>query len=337
MKIKVSELRSFKSNASFIKTNTLLPVLSYLKFSDGIITKNNLHSFLIQKMSPFKESFLVDEKILMNFIDCTAEEEIEIKIKDKRIWITDGNTKVTSSTEDVINFPPLPEGGDDQVAFTKDILTSIKTASNFLSHNENEPFRSHLFIGKKAICASNGFVAYVEQFEVEIPEIILSKENAQIVSKLDNAFFYQNGNYHFFESGNVKYGFIKPAVNFFDLTKFSVYSKDKFFTVNKNDIIRFNDIAMSSTPSKTVTSIFGVVNNVMTLNLQDIDFEVTVTKEIPVEGEMEGDFRFMPLNMNQILKNIPSDDLTFYQAKNKFYITGKEGFTTLLMGVVNEN
>lgn len=336
MKIKVADLKSFKANAAFIKQNSIIPVLSYLKFQDGAITKNNLSAFLIQKIGKSKEAFLVDEKILMSFIDNTSDEEIEIKLDNKRVMISDSTTKDYSPTEEIINFPSNEDSPEDQTEFDLDVLSAIKITSAFIMPDGDMPAKSHIFIGKKAVAGSNGFVAYIETFKKELPEVVLKKDTAAAVSKFDTVNFSQTERYHFFENGNCKYGFIKPDYPFFDLTVFGTFNKKSpKFTINKNDFIRFNDICISSSVIKTMTANFTIAGVQLKLTMKDADYERDIVKDVVIEGKMEGEFMFMPIYMNQLLKNVPDTDLTFYQEKDKYYVTGDSGFTSLIMATVH--
>lgn len=334
MKISVSELKSFKANASFIKQNNIIPVLAYLKFEDGCITKNNLHSFLIQQVGKFTEKILVDEKILMAFVDNASADEIEISVSGKRILITDGFTKDYSPTDDIINFPTNESEVFKKTKISVDVLAAIKTASTFILSDEAMPNKSNIFVGKKAVAGSNGFIAYVKTFDQELPKMVLSKDTCTAISKFGSIDFYESENYHFFENDKCKFGFIKPTYPFFDLTVFGKFDTEApHFEVNKYDLIRFNDLAISS-PSKKVVATFKVISEVMKLEMKDADYERDVQKDISATGEDVSSFAYMPVNLNQLLKNVPDADLTFYQAKNKYYITGESNFTTLIMEVI---
>lgn len=334
MKISVSELKSFKANASFIKQNNIIPVLAYLKFENGCVIKNNLNSFLIQKIGKFKESILVDEKILMAFVDNASSDEIEISVSGKRILITDGFTKDYSPTDDIINFPTNENGVFDKVQISAEVLASIKTASTFILSEETMPNKSNIFVGKKSVAGSNGFIAYVKTFDTDLTQMVLSKDTCTAISKFGSIDFYESENYHFFENDKCKFGFIKPTYPFFDLTVFGKYDNEApHFEVNKFDLIKFNDLAISS-PSKKVVATLKVQSEVMKLVMKDSDYERDVEKDISVTGEDVSLFAYMPVNLNQLLKNVPDNDVTFYQAKNKYYITGESGFTTLIMEVI---
>jgi hypothetical protein len=277
----------------------------------------------------------VDEKILMAFVDNASADEIEITVSGKRILITDGFTKDYSPTDELINFPTNETGEFEKTEISVEVLAALKNASTFILSDETMPNKSNVFVGKKGVAGSNGFIAYVKMFDQYLPEMVLSKDTCTAISKFDKINFSESERYHFFENDKCKFGFIKPIYPFFNLTVFGVFDKEApHFEANKFDLIRFNDLAISS-PSKKVVANFKVVSEVMHLEMKDADYERDVQKDISVTGEDVDKFAYMPVNLNQLLKNVPDADLTFYQAKNKYYITGESGCTTLIMEVID--
>lgn len=115
MKISTSELKRFKHNSSFIKKNNILPILGYLKFDDGKITKTNLHSFIEQKTN-VKGSFLVPEMNLFNFLARSTEDFVDVYVKDGMCIISDGKLPVVKvPTEDIKHFPSTPTPDEEQL------------------------------------------------------------------------------------------------------------------------------------------------------------------------------------------------------------------------------
>ena len=84
-RIKKAEIDAFKLQASFIVTNTTLPILGYIKFEvEGDycrITKSNNEAFLVRTVSCDSEdcSFLVEETVLYSFADFSTSEYINFQ------------------------------------------------------------------------------------------------------------------------------------------------------------------------------------------------------------------------------------------------------------------
>lgn len=335
MKIKVSDLKRFKSNASSLKVNRLLPILSYIKFADGEVTKNSQHSFFTQKINGITEPFLVDEKTLMNFVDNTQSEDIDIKIKDHRVFITDGKIKISAPTEDVSIFPEPDKNVNDKFEISSELMSSIKIASTFIFTDESEPNRSNVFVGEGVVGASNGFVAFVDKADENCPSFLISKRICNSVLSMDKVKMSQTEKFIFFESDTSMFGFIKTEYPFINFSKFLQYDKDseKKFEVNKHEFIRFNDMAMSSTPAVVVTAKITCDNGLLKMDMNDSAYERHVVSEVGVEGFIEGEFEYQPHHMNQLLRNMPGNDMTFYQSENKLFVTGEGGSTSLIMQV----
>ena len=77
MKIPTKQLKAFNSAAGSMRQNSILPILSFLKLDKRTITKNNLEAFITMDID-FEGSYLIDEKILMGFIESVDAEEIDI-------------------------------------------------------------------------------------------------------------------------------------------------------------------------------------------------------------------------------------------------------------------
>jgi hypothetical protein len=326
MKIKTAELRKFKSNSSFIKQNSILPILGYLKFDGGTVTKTNLNSFIIQGID-FKGSFLVDENILMNFLNFTNSETIDISVKENRVIISDGKTKVSSPTDDVNVFPTTSSSVDEKVPVSNEVFCAIRVASNFVDALDLPDIRSHVFVGEKSIAGCNAFIGYVENFKDKLPKMVLSKEVATVIGKFNEADFSENETYVFFETNNCMYGFVKPTYPHADLSRVSQYdSKGKSLIVDKEEVLSFTDMCISSTKTKGLLATMSVKSGKMNLEMKDADFQVDVNKTFDVNGTMEGVFNFNPELMSRMLKNIPETEVSLYPSDKACHVTGDSGF-----------
>ena len=197
MKFKTEELRSFKHNSSHIKQNGIIPILGYIKFEDGELIKNNLHSFVRQKISPFKGKFLVEEKMINSFVDQTSSTEIDITIKNGKLVLSDGRMKDAADEEEVGQFPitSQPEGEFSDVP--QETIKSINQASSFVDANNKVVTVIYVFVNERSVCGSNAWVIYANGIDTSLPEMILSKETAVTVGKMKDVKFQQSDNYHF--------------------------------------------------------------------------------------------------------------------------------------------
>lgn len=331
MKLNVSELKKLKANSASIKTNGIIPILSYLKFDSGTVTKNSLSSFVVQKIE-CKEKFLIDERILMNFISYTSSPTIDVKVTAKNVTITDGSTTVVSPTDDVNNYPTNDQSEGETTLLDKDIMLAIDIASNFTIEEEIPSPRGHVFLGNNCVCGSDGFVAYIDEFEEELPKIVLKKVTAMAISKFEELKFSQNDSYHFFETDDCKFGFIKPDYQFFDLAPFGKFEHTESFIIDKTDFIKVNDMVVGATNAKFSIASIEVKDEKMIYEMNDADYGVNVSKEIPVEGSATGVFNFNAALMNRLLKSVLDTELTFNKVGERYYVTGESGFVAVING-----
>ena len=333
MKLNVEQLKRFKANSASIKSNGIIPILDYLKFDKGTVTKNAMGSFVIQKIDGCTKSFLVDEKILMNFVAYTSSPTIDIEIKDGKVIMSDGSTKKISPTEPIENFPTNDESDDKPVTVDREVLESVGIASQFVIEEEAQTAKSFVFVGNKHVCGSNGMIAYVDEFVEDLPQMILDKQIAYTISKYSTVKFSKNDSYIFFETDDLKFGFVKPEIAFFDESPFGKFEATSSFTMNKSELVAINDMVINDTVSKIATASIYVKKNKLFFEMNDVGYEVNTTKQIDVDGNDTEVFNYNPTLMNKLLKSIPDSEVTFNQTPNRFYITGDSGFVALIIGL----
>lgn len=332
MKLLTSELKQFKSRSSFIKQTNIMPILDYLKFDKGAVTKNNLGSFITQEIN-CDGSFLIHERVLMNLVDNTTAKEIEVIIGEKNIKISDGSTTLTSPTDNIDLFPKNDKADGEVTTIPEGVMESIAIASKFIVDEDLIQVKMFVFVGNGYVCGSNGVIAYIEKIKDKTPNMVLPKDVVSAIGKYGEVDFSENKSYYFFSSGNCKIGFSKPEFKFYDMTPFGKIPENlPAFSAEKSEIIKFNDICLSSSPSKDKTSSMNL-NGKLHLERIDSDFGIEVSKDVEAQGEAAHKFNFNPSQLNTLLKFVPDEMLTFYQDESKYYITGTSGFVSLIMEI----
>lgn len=332
-KVSVADIRSFKKNSGHIKRNGVLPILDYVKFDNGTITKTNLNEFVIQE-SNFRGQLLIEERVLFNFIEYTNASDISFSADGKKITLSDGSQKTTSAQGDFALYPIPEESPKETVALTDTILKFFGAAAKYTQEGTDDLRKSNIFIGGDVILASDGFIAFYRKIDRELPKTAIPRSVAEKVSSIDPANFSQTEKKLFFKSGNVLYGFQKNEAVYFDLSQFFIYAKDTYFHADKLEIIRFNEMCLSMSPLKYCHPTIEIVNGKLLLSAIDGDYGVDNEKEIEVVGKMESKFKYDASTLNRLLKTAPDDELTFSQKPGKMYITGDSGFTSLIIGLV---
>lgn len=330
IKIPVADIRAFKKNTSHIKKNNIMPILDFIKFDNGEITKTNLHEFVVQE-SIFTGSFLIEERVLFNFIEYTNAVEITFVADGNKITLSDGSQKTTATQGDVSLYPRTEMPPIEAISLTDTILKLFGAAAKYTKEDDKDLIISHIFIGGNVITASDRYIAFYRKIDRELPKTAIPRSVAERISSIDPADFSQTENKLFFKTSKTLYGFRKTEATFVDLSKYFDYKKSTSFHAPKSDLIGFNEMCLSMSITKLCYPILEVKNGKLKLTANDGDFAIDNEKEIEVVGQMEGQFKTDASWLNRLLKTSPDEELTFCRVNNIMYITGDSGFTSLIM------
>lgn len=331
-KVPVADIRSLKKNSSHIKKNGILPILDYIKFDNGTITKTNTNEFVVQE-SNFTGSFLVEERILFNFIEYTSAPEISFISDGKKITISDGAQKTVSNQDEVDLYPIIEQPPKETVSLTDTILKLIGAAAKY-TIDDQDLRKSHVFIGGDAIIASDANIAFYRKVDRELPKTAIPRSVAERVSSIDPADFSQTEKKLFFKTGKVFYGFQKTEATYIDMSSFFNYKKDVSFHALKSELVSFNEMSLSMSKFKFCHPYLEIKNGKLLMSAVNSDYGVDNEKEIEVIGEIGERFHYDAGTLNRLLKTAPDDELTFSRVKGMMYITGDSGFTSLIMELV---
>lgn len=327
MKLQVAELKKFKAVSGMIKNNSILPILSYLKFENGSITKSNIHSYISME-TDCDASFLVDEKILMSFIEIVRGKEIDVEVKPKSIILSCGKESVVSPTDIVENFPKTSNDTAEEIEFDAALISKIKVASDFTSERDDLNYTQCVFVGNKLVAACSGFVAYTSPIDESFPKVILDRPAVAAITKFNSIYFSQTDGYQFFRSGVYRFGFSKTEVNFVDMKPFSALPVDaEKIEIDKSDFISFCEMCVNSCQGRFVLAKIEGDKLIM----DDPAFEVHYEK--PISAKLKT-FMFNPALMGKLLKSLPEEKLFFTYSTNKIYVTGQDDYVSLIMELV---
>jgi hypothetical protein len=331
IKVSVADIRAFKKNSSHIKRNNILPILDFIKFNNGTITKSNINEFVVQE-SDFNGCFLIEERVLFNFIEYTNATEITFESDGKKIKLSDGVQKTTATQGDIAFFPVTEAPPKETVSLTDTILKLFGAAAKYTIEEVHDLIISHIFIGGNAIMASDRFIGFFREIDRELPKTAIPRHVAERVSSIDPADFSETENKLFFKAGKVLYGFKKTEATYVDMRRFFEYERASSFHVSRQEIINFNEMCLSMSTMKICHPTFEIKNaGKLFLSAMDGDFAIDNEREIDIIGEMGEKFKYDAVKMNRLLKTAPDDELTFCRVKNITYITGDSGFTSLIM------
>lgn len=333
IKVSVADIKSFKKNSSHIKKNGILPIHDYVKFENGTITKTSQNEFVIQE-SNFIGAFLIEERVLFNFIEYTSALEILFVSDGKKVVLSDGSQRASSNQEDINLFPKIEQPPMETLSLTDTILKLFGSASKYTHEKDDDLRKSHIFLGGDAIMASDGHIAFYKKIDRELPKTAIHRSVAEKVSSIDPSDFSQTEKKLFFRAGKVLYGFQKTEATYIDMGRFFNYKKNTSFHAPKAELIAFNEMSLGMSKLKLCHPYLEIVNGKLLMSAVDSDYGVDNEKEIEVIGEMGDKFQYDAVTLNRLLKTAPDDELTFSRTKGMMYITGDSGFTSLIMELI---
>lgn len=327
MILSLKSLRAFKSKSAFIKPNGLIPVLSYIKFDIGTITKNNLQAFLVADM-PGAEPMLVEELALWKAVDNATGETIEITQSGNTISI--GKAK-HQTIADAYPSNATPDGPAIPIDH---LLPDIAICAALVSTEEMETQFNFVHIGGRIVAATDKIVAYYNEHPDEVPTMMLRKEVAFEVAKLKDVKFSENDSYHFFTTYGYLYGFSKPESKLLKLDEyFKLPVGAPSLALDKHDLISFNNYVIGYTPAALFWADVVVEGDALSLSFNDSEWNKSYSADVPavVTGE-HAPWRGNAVLMNRLLKVLPDDAITLYRLKEQYYISGESGFVALIQG-----
>lgn len=335
--ITTKSVKSFKEKASKILSNNVLPIYDYVHivFSDSIctMTKINNSSFVREEFEAEgkeDQSFLVPSIDLFSFVDHNPDQVISIKkVKNKILLIGDNSTTPCVTIED--EFPELEVPEETGVELSPIEIKSIKKASNMLAKEQFDTWRSHVFVGNNTISGSDGFIAYSVPCEVGL-NIILRKE---VINALPDvgAVYKHNKTYDFFECGMSLYGFKKSDQAFVDMAKMIKIPKADPFILSKKEVVSFNDWILDVSKKPECADVtWDYKEGVLNLVGFDSLSEKTVERKVKIAGGES--FKYLPLQMNKILKSIDDDTFICYKGETSMCFTNEsKSFISLIQQI----
>lgn len=335
----VKSVKSFKNKASDIVNKGVLPICDYIRvqFQDGTctMTKTNNFDFVIEDFDgegKEDQEFLVLEKDLFAFVDHSDSDLLSIKMGSGKVILSGDRSSATlATTKDAFPKTEIPE--HEIADLTPALIKNIKTCAKMLANEVDKTWRSHLFIGKKMVIGCDGFVAFAIPCDIE-SEIILRKE---VVSSLPDigSVYKSNKSYDFFECGRSLYGFVKSEQKFFDMTGGIKIPDVDPFELDRADLLSFNDwvLSISKKPESAQVE-WNFDGGELVLSGTD-----TYSEREPLQRKIKstggGYFKYLPYQMNKILKAIDVDILTCYRGSaNVCFTDENKSFISLIQQIV---
>lgn len=331
MILKTAFLKQFQKDSGHIVQTGVLPILDYIAIKNGVITKNNIAQLVAADID-VSEDMLIEERALFNFINNTRAEEIQVKITGNRVSLSDGQTTVTASTNNLEHFPVTPTKGFTDINLDAVQCMHIGRGAGVIEATADIPTKTHLFIANGQLIATNGIILYVAA--VDGPELVIHKNTATIIGKFQGVNFRESEKYQFVESDQVIFGFSKDECKFYDLSTFAGLDETApAFTLLKEELLSFNNLAAANMRGKTPSASMDITNGVLTLSMSEPDWELDIERKMDIDAPDHEQFTYNFLEMNKLLKSIPDENLTFYRTHPTRYNIKGADWHGLIMGI----
>lgn len=317
MLLNLKHLKEFASAQANVKTYSILPILNYIRFKDGVITKSDAKQYISMR-SDFTGEALIDSHVLISYIS-RAKADIRVTQKGNKLTLTDGFTTVSSPTDNITDYPhpDIPSG--EGIELSEDICDMIGSCAAPLLDDEIQvPHVLHVFTGNGLIAGANNFWGVSFKVQAELPVLALRKMEAVIIGGLSGCQFHESGSWHFMTSGAFTYGVIKSESKWYDLSPYFTAAEPDF-SLNKSDIYGFCDTVIATCPGKDLLTSLQAQGGMLTLAAKDTAYDIDVAQNIPCETDIPR-FGFDPRNLLKLFKAMPADQYGFAKGRSMYHL-----------------
>lgn len=305
--LRVNELKRFFSNSNTIKSNGILPVLDFILIDNDRIVKTNLNAYVEMKITPIGKRMLVDEKLLQNIVKITSADTIEVILKDKKVFLSDGKNKPFFTLSDDSVYPEFPDSEkENEVTLKSDVLKAVGVAvKNVNSGDVITPGFNFVNLAYGYVYGAEHNKFYFRKFD-DLPTVLIDPLCANIISQFGEVRYYQRGNFDFYEVGSFLFGFAKTEATVINFVPFlEVISKGEYMEIYTKDLTDFLDLLSSMTPSLTTTVDFKGNQ----LSFYDVDLEVGNDLTLEVEGTYRPTYSFLPRILSSYVKSLNKEKI----------------------------
>lgn len=340
--ITTASIKEFQKRAAFITRDTLRPILSNLllsyKGANFYLTKNNINHIctapveatLDERDGVSRAPLLLDERILMNYVSGTKSATIDVTRKEDKIFIDDGVMPIYLPYMDPTDYPKPPEEvePDGALELSPEVMTAIGIAKHFVMDDANAGNFRFVHVDGEFISGFQGGLFYVNNQFAGLPTIMLTREQADIITAAAPVTFKDVGNQYYFWAGAATYVFTKSEGKAPNLTSTiqRLVLPGKEFTVDKAALVDFCGVAAYLSADATVTSTLTPVDRGQAeLVLDDASFNRGGRRAV----SFSGDFDPITLNTHVIagpLAAVPYEKLLAKTIQNTLIITGKNEY-----------
>lgn len=247
--IQISQIKEFFSRAKNIKTETLIPVLAFLKLECNAgamtITKANQHSMVTHELDgDFPDQvILIEERSLGIVCDRAAGETIIVTKEGDKVTLKEGKYTQSFLTEAAETFSKIPDRtAPVAAALGKDVLQAIVSASKYISNGPLKSQYSFVYLQNSGVYATDRQIFYSKTFEQEFPSLILNPVMCSVLNGLNLVEVSIEPTKYIFSTGKTVYAFSKEEYNapsFAKIIDAVVKQEGPGFKVEKSSLLTF--------------------------------------------------------------------------------------------------
>ncbi len=338
IQLSIARLQDFQKRTQYIQRHTTLPMLSYLKLhvenGNFHLTKNNLAAICVmvvgENAPPDTPTLLLDDRILFSYLSAAAAKQITITWTDKEIQLTDGKQPVTFQRQDPTDFPRTPEFNEatNEYKMPTELLATLAVAKNFVNDSETAGNQKFIHLrGEYVFAMSTNCFFLCNRFK-DLPELRLDKQQADILSGLQEVEFGSIGNHYFFLAGDSIFIFTKqegqsPAAISNIHERLRLPGKE--FQIMRDELTSFCNVANMVSEGPLVPCSMVPAGPVCSLRMVDASFNRGTSRDVMVTGTFD-QFNFDSRLFQTPMKAIPYEILEAKTNQNNFIITGQDEY-----------
>lgn len=335
----IENLKDFQKRTQYIKPNTILPALAYVKleYREGkhYLIKNNLRCVCVNLINAIGEcpDMLLDERIFFAFILKSRGDVLTIKWDDSKIYLTDGKATAYFQKVNVEDFPKTPDFSGAKATFvlTREHLDVISIANNFILDTDTAGNFRFVHMGGEFITGLHTNYFYINNKFKDLPVMLLDSEIANVITSGIQFEVAIKENHYLFQYGSVIYIFTKYEGNSPNI-KAVIWDRlqrpGKEFQFAKEHIVDFCDMSNIVTESDLAGCSMFKEGDLLKFIMVDASKDRGNKKYAAMTGELDK-FNFDSRLFVNALRCIPYETLKSKTTENCWIIsepTGKEFF-----------
>ncbi len=328
MQIKTVDLKEFIRKAGFVKTNSIIPILEYyrldISFGEAVLLKHNLSCFVQYNFSVDDLddlSVLLNEKILVAFVNQTKSDVIDISSNGTITKLTDGyyNVQFDSTGCDISLFPVLPKVIEYQTRLGKELIDAIKIAKLSLGKDSIYPQYTCVYLQDRLMFACDRITIFYQTFNYNLPNIKLTFGECNLLGDYNSVDYALSDNYNIYRGDNVLFGFrLVEGANGFDYKPVTDNLKKQTPVIMKTaDLINFCESTLGISGATFNASRMITDGNSITMVYEDSGIGTKNEIKVFNEGaacfhDSDDDFAgfsFNPVLFLPIIKALPFDKI----------------------------